>query len=175
MASVVHVLARGSMGQCWALRAPLHPSNTHPLPRHPPTLPASSHVHSNPPTHINTLLPPRAQGTADAVRQYLWLFEDSIRDGVEDFLILSGKRDVVSLPSVRCVNVWVGGGEMEGVGDSFILSGGSGWAKVLLLCGGVGYMQDDGWEWRTCSTLPIVWVEVLGGLAGFFAHSSTEI
>ena len=30
------------------------------------------------------------QGTADAVRQYLWLFEDAMRDGVEDFLILSG-------------------------------------------------------------------------------------
>ncbi len=31
------------------------------------------------------------QGTADAVRQYMWLFEESIREGVEDFLILSGK------------------------------------------------------------------------------------
>ncbi|KAL3148411.1 hypothetical protein ABBQ38_013866 [Trebouxia sp. C0009 RCD-2024] len=30
------------------------------------------------------------QGTADAVRQYLWLFEDAMRSGVEDFLILSG-------------------------------------------------------------------------------------
>ena len=30
------------------------------------------------------------QGTADAVRQYLWLFEDAERSGVEDFLILSG-------------------------------------------------------------------------------------
>lgn len=30
------------------------------------------------------------QGTADAVRQYLWLFENAMRDGVEDFLILSG-------------------------------------------------------------------------------------
>ena len=30
------------------------------------------------------------QGTADAVRQYLWLFDAAIRDGVEDFLILSG-------------------------------------------------------------------------------------
>lgn len=30
------------------------------------------------------------QGTADAVRQYLWLFEEAMRDGVEDFLILSG-------------------------------------------------------------------------------------
>ena len=30
------------------------------------------------------------QGTADAVRQYLWLFEDAERNGVEDFLILSG-------------------------------------------------------------------------------------
>ena len=31
------------------------------------------------------------QGTADAVRQCLWLFEESTRDGVEDYLILSGK------------------------------------------------------------------------------------
>ena len=30
------------------------------------------------------------QGTADAVRQYLWLFEEAERNGVEDFLILSG-------------------------------------------------------------------------------------
>jgi glucose-1-phosphate adenylyltransferase len=30
------------------------------------------------------------QGTADAVRQYLWLFESTTRTGVEDFLILSG-------------------------------------------------------------------------------------
>ena len=30
------------------------------------------------------------QGTADAVRQYLWLFDNAVRDGVEDFLILSG-------------------------------------------------------------------------------------
>lgn len=30
------------------------------------------------------------QGTADAVRQYMWLFEDAVRDGIEDFLILSG-------------------------------------------------------------------------------------
>jgi glucose-1-phosphate adenylyltransferase len=29
-------------------------------------------------------------GTADAVRQYIWLFEQAINDGVEDFLILSG-------------------------------------------------------------------------------------
>merc|ERR1712078_644654 len=29
-------------------------------------------------------------GTADAVRQYLWLFEEAVREGVEDFLILSG-------------------------------------------------------------------------------------
>ena len=31
------------------------------------------------------------QGTADAVRQCLWLFEESTREGVEDYLILSGK------------------------------------------------------------------------------------
>lgn len=30
------------------------------------------------------------QGTADAVRQYMWLFQDAMRDGVEEFLILSG-------------------------------------------------------------------------------------
>ena len=30
------------------------------------------------------------QGTADAVRQYMWLFEEACREGVEDFLILSG-------------------------------------------------------------------------------------
>jgi hypothetical protein len=30
------------------------------------------------------------QGTADAVRSYLWLFEEAVRDGVEDYLILSG-------------------------------------------------------------------------------------
>ena len=30
------------------------------------------------------------QGTADAVRQCLWLFEDAERGGVEDLLILSG-------------------------------------------------------------------------------------
>ena len=31
------------------------------------------------------------QGTADAVRQYMWLFDEACRDGVEDFLILSGE------------------------------------------------------------------------------------
>lgn len=31
------------------------------------------------------------QGTADAVRQYIWLFEEAMRNGVEDLLILSGK------------------------------------------------------------------------------------
>jgi glucose-1-phosphate adenylyltransferase len=31
------------------------------------------------------------QGTADAVRQYMWLFDEAVRDGVEDFLILSGE------------------------------------------------------------------------------------
>lgn len=30
------------------------------------------------------------QGTADAVRQYMWLFEEAVSSGVEDFLILSG-------------------------------------------------------------------------------------
>jgi len=30
------------------------------------------------------------QGTADAVRQYMWLFEEAMASGMEDFLILSG-------------------------------------------------------------------------------------
>jgi len=30
------------------------------------------------------------QGTADAVRRYYWLFEDAMREGVKDFLILAG-------------------------------------------------------------------------------------
>jgi hypothetical protein len=38
--------------------------------------------------------------TADAVRQYMWLFEEAVRDGVEDFLILSG--------------AWGGGQEQKG-------------------------------------------------------------
>ena len=38
------------------------------------------------------------QGTADAVRQYLWLFEDAMRSGVEDFLILSG----YTVPQLTC-------------------------------------------------------------------------
>lgn len=29
-------------------------------------------------------------GTADAVRQYMWLFEDAVAEGVTDFVILSG-------------------------------------------------------------------------------------
>lgn len=37
------------------------------------------------------------QGTADAVRQYLWLFDAAIRDGVEDFLILSGGHHWIPL------------------------------------------------------------------------------
>jgi Nucleotidyl transferase len=32
----------------------------------------------------------RCAGTADAVRQYMWLFEDAVAEGVQDFLILSG-------------------------------------------------------------------------------------
>ncbi len=32
------------------------------------------------------------QGTADAVRQYMWLFDETVRDGIEDFLILAGAR-----------------------------------------------------------------------------------
>jgi ADP-glucose pyrophosphorylase len=35
------------------------------------------------------------QGTADAVRQYMWLFEEAMRDGVQDFLILSGRWQVL--------------------------------------------------------------------------------
>lgn len=31
------------------------------------------------------------QGTADAVRQYMWLFEEAMAQGVEDFVILSGE------------------------------------------------------------------------------------
>jgi hypothetical protein len=31
------------------------------------------------------------QGTADAVRQYMWLFDEAVRDGVQDFLVLSGE------------------------------------------------------------------------------------
>ena len=38
------------------------------------------------------------QGTADAVRQYLWLFEDAMRSGVEDFLILSGQTLITAQP-----------------------------------------------------------------------------
>lgn len=30
------------------------------------------------------------QGTADAVRQYMWLFQEAMSNGIEDFLILSG-------------------------------------------------------------------------------------
>lgn len=33
---------------------------------------------------------PRHAGTADAVRKYLWLFQESVHDGIEDYLILSG-------------------------------------------------------------------------------------
>ena len=43
-----------------------------------------SSLHSSPPAV------PAPQGTADAVRQYMWLFDEACRDGVEDFLILSG-------------------------------------------------------------------------------------
>ena len=35
------------------------------------------------------------QGTADAVRQYLYLFEEYLDQGVENFLILSGVTTVV--------------------------------------------------------------------------------
>ena len=38
------------------------------------------------------------QGTADAVRQYMWLFDEACRDGVEDFLILSGDHLWVDCP-----------------------------------------------------------------------------
>ena len=40
------------------------------------------------------------QGTADAVRQYLWLFENSMREGIEDFLILAGES--ASMVYVGC-------------------------------------------------------------------------
>ena len=39
------------------------------------------------------------QGTADAVRKYMWLFEDAVRDGIEDFLILSGELSLSSSSS----------------------------------------------------------------------------
>ena len=39
------------------------------------------------------------QGTADAVRQYLWLFENSMREGIEDFLILAGESAFIIGPS----------------------------------------------------------------------------
>ena len=50
------------------------------------------------------------QGTADAVRQYMWLFDEAVRDGVEDFLILSGGwlgvaggEDFLLMAGSRCV------------------------------------------------------------------------
>lgn len=43
------------------------------------------------------------QGTADAVRQYLWLFEDAERNGVEDFLILSGSPLVMCAWNIRMI------------------------------------------------------------------------
>ena len=36
------------------------------------------------------LLPPAAQGTADAIRQYAWLLDEAKLDSIEDVLILSG-------------------------------------------------------------------------------------
>lgn len=45
------------------------------------------------------------QGTADAVRQYLWLFEDAERSGVEDFLILSGRRADMDRLAGTCQSV----------------------------------------------------------------------
>lgn len=53
------------------------------------------------------------QGTADAVRQYMWLFDEACRDGVEDFLILSGAcappRSVLpgAAPSAAPLSSWV--------------------------------------------------------------------
>jgi hypothetical protein len=49
------------------------------------------------------------QGTADAVRQYMWLFEEAMRDGVEDFLILSGQA-------------WPGGGVSASCGQGPLCS-----------------------------------------------------
>ena len=43
------------------------------------------------------------QGTADAVRQYIWLFEEAVRNGVEDLLILSGKPHTRILSAVVSV------------------------------------------------------------------------
>ena len=53
------------------------------------------------------------QGTADAVRQYIWLFEDAMRNGVEDLLILSGNSAAChltmqqSLRCAGCCSVWL--------------------------------------------------------------------
>lgn len=46
------------------------------------------------------------QGTADAVRQYMWLFDEACRDGVEDFLILSG-APAVTLSACTALLPWV--------------------------------------------------------------------
>jgi hypothetical protein len=46
------------------------------------------------------------QGTADAVRQYMWLFDEACRDGVEDFLILSGVP-AVTLSACKALLLWV--------------------------------------------------------------------
>lgn len=53
-------------------------------------------------TYFFTLCTCRFQGTADAVRQYMWLFDEAVRDGVEDYLILSG---VWRLFAVMCAFV----------------------------------------------------------------------
>ena len=44
------------------------------------------------------------QGTADAVRQYLWLFENSMREGIEDFLILAGESAFTNLRAVAGIS-----------------------------------------------------------------------
>ena len=43
------------------------------------------------------------QGTADAVRQYIWLFEEAMRNGVEDLLILSGMLAPPFAPPLRLI------------------------------------------------------------------------
>lgn len=41
------------------------------------------------------------QGTADAVRSYLWLFDEAMREGVRDYLILSGAPCLARPPPLQ--------------------------------------------------------------------------
>ena len=60
------------------------------------------------------------QGTADAVRQYLWLFENSMREGVEDFLILAGVHPLMHthLCNTSCLDTKVDAEISSGVAQS---------------------------------------------------------